>query len=314
VTRISVQSSAPGKVILFGEHAVVYGEPAIAVPVTEVTSTATIEPTPPGSGLTLVAADLGVRFSLAAAPKRDPIAVAARLTLSHLSETVPDAILIVRSTIPIASGLGSGAAVSTALVRTLAGFLGHSLTPAEVSGLVFEVEKIHHGTPSGIDNTVIAYERPVYFVRGETSGPELVSVGVPFRLLIADTGLPSPTRRIVGRVRRAWLRDPARYERLFERIGHITRNARRRIELGEIDSLGPLMNENHALLTELDVSSASLDRLVIAARNAGALGAKLSGAGQGGNMAALVDVEAARGVAEALLTAGAARVIHTTVE
>jgi mevalonate kinase len=196
----------------------------------------------------------------------------------------------------------------------LASFLGQSLTPAEVSDLVFEVEKIHHGTPSGIDNTVVAYEQPVYFVRGETSGPVLISVGVPLTLLIADTGLPSPTRRLVGRVRQCWRRDPARYRALFERIGDITSNARCMIESGEVDSLGRLMNENHALLTELGVSSAMLDRLVDAARAAGASGAKLSGAGQGGNMLALVEAETVHGVAMALMTAGAAQVIHTTVE
>jgi len=314
VTRASVQSSAPGKVILFGEHAVVYGEPAIAVPVTQVKCTATIEPASPGDGLTLVAADLGTRSTLAAAPERDPLAAAARLTLSHLSASVPDATLTVRSTIPIASGLGSGAAVSTALVRALARFLGHDLTPIEVSALVFEVERIHHGTPSGIDNTVIAYEQPVYFVRGETLGPVLMSVGAPLALLIADTGLPSPTRRLVERVRSEWQQDPVHCEALFARIGDIARAARHRIELGQVDSLGPLMNENHTLLRELGVSSAVLNRLVGAARAAGALGAKLSGAGQGGNMLALIDAETVDDVAVALMTAGAAQVIRTTVE
>jgi mevalonate kinase len=308
------RSSAPGKVILFGEHAVVYGEPAVAVPVTQVEATATVEPASPGDGLTLVAADLETRSTLAAAPERDPLAVAVRLTLSHLSASTPDATITVQSTIPIASGLGSGAAVSTALVRALAGFLGRPLTPAEVSDLVFEVEKIHHGTPSGIDNTVIAYEQPVYFVRGEISGPVLMSVGAPLTLLIADTGLPSPTMRLVDRVRRGWQRDPPHCQALFKRIGGIARHARRRIESGEIDSLGPLMNENHAMLVELGVSSAILDRLVGAARAAGASGAKLSGAGQGGNMLALVDATTVHDVAVALMTAGAAQVIRTTVE
>jgi mevalonate kinase len=313
VTRASVRASAPGKVILFGEHAVVYGEPAIAVPVTQVAATATVEPASPGDGLSLIAADLGTRSNLAAAPERDPLAAAAHLTLSHLSTAVPDATLTIRSTIPIASGLGSGAAVSTALARALAGFLGHSLSAAEVSDLVFEVERIHHGTPSGIDNTVIAYEQPVYFVRGESSGPVLISVGAPFTLLIADTGLPSLTRCLVGRVRGEWQRNPTRYQALFKSIGDIVRDARRRIESGEVDSLGPLMNENHAILTELGVSSAILDGLVGAAQAAGASGAKLSGAGQGGSMLALVNDETAHNVAAALMTAGAVGVIHTTV-
>jgi mevalonate kinase len=309
-----VQSSAPGKVILFGEHAVVYGEPAIAVPVSEVAATASVEPAPPNSGLTLVATDLGQRFKLTAAPPQDPLAVAARLTLSHVSAPVPDATIIVQSSIPVASGLGSGAAVSTALVRALATFIGHPLSRAEVSGLVFEVEKIHHGTPSGIDNTVVAYEQPLYFVRMATSGPQLMSVGAPFTLLIADTGLPSPTKRLVGRVREGWQRDRARYDSLFRQIGDIAREAYRSIQTGDIDALGPLMDKNHALLIQLEVSSPTLNRLVDVAREAGASGAKLSGAGQGGNMLALVDPEVAEDVAKTLKGAGAAHVIRTTVE
>jgi mevalonate kinase len=314
VSRASVESSAPGKVILFGEHAVVYGEPAIAVPVSEVEARATIEPAPPDSGLSLVAADLGQRFTLSGAPQQDPLALAARLTLSRLSAPVPDATIIIRSSIPIASGLGSGAAVSTALVRALAEFLGHSLSPAAVSELVFEVEKIHHGTPSGIDNTVIAYEQPVYFVRTAISGPQLISVGAPFALVIADTGLPSPTKRLVSQVRTEWQRDRAHYGMLFEKIGAVAREAHRKIRTGDVKALGPLMDRNHALLIQLGVSSPALNKLVDTARDAGALGAKLSGAGQGGNMLALVDAGGVEDVAGALREAGATHVIHTIVE
>jgi mevalonate kinase len=263
--------------------------------------------------LTIVASDLGESYHLAAAAAEAPLAVAARLTLDHLSVPALDATLAVRSTIPIASGLGSGAAVSTALVRALAAFVGAVLSPAEVSALVYEVEKIHHGTPSGIDNTVIAYERPVYFVRGEPSQVELVSVGGPFRLVIADTGLSSPTKRLVTGVRAGWQRERARYEALFRRIGDVAREGLRRIEMGDIGRLGPLMDENHALLVELGVSSPMLDRLVGVARAAGATGAKLSGAGGGGNLLALVAEETAGDVASALANAGAVRTIDTTV-
>jgi mevalonate kinase len=311
-TTTSVHTaSAPGKVILFGEHAVVYGQPAIAVPVTQVQATVTIAPAPPGSGLTLVAPDLGTRSSLSAAPEDEPLAAAARLALAHLSNPEPDATLTVTSTIPIASGLGSGTAVSTALARALAAFLGRRLDPAQVSALVFEVEKIHHGTPSGVDNTVVAYAQPVYFVRGCTV--ERLSVRAPFILLIGDTGTRSSTRQAVERVRRGRQRNPARYDALFDQIGDVVIEARRAIESGDVDALGPLMDDNHELLIELGVSSHKLDDLVEAARFAGALGAKLSGAGRGGNMIALVEDDLVDQVAEALKEAGAARVIATQV-
>lgn len=306
-----VRSSAPGKVILFGEHAVVYGRPAIAVPVTQVRATATVRPAAPGGGLTLVASNLKKQIALATAPEDEPLAVAARLTLTHLKAHEPDATITIHSTIPIASGLGSGAAVSTALVRALAGFLGYKPTPAEVSRLVYEVEKIHHGTPSGIDNTVVAYAQPVYFVREQPI--VRLKVGQAFTLLIGDTGVPSPTGKIVARVRRAWQREPAHYDALFDRIGDIADEARRAIEDGDIDVLGPLMDENHALLIELGVSSPKLDSLVDAARLAGALGAKLSGAGQGGNMIALVEDDYIEDVEAALKETGAVRVICTEV-
>ena len=308
---MSTTASAPGKVILFGEHAVVYGQPAIAVPVTQVQATIEVEPAPPDSGLTIVASDLGTSFSLSTAPQDEPLTAAARRTLTHLSAPEPDATLTISSTIPIASGLGSGAAVSAALVRALAGFLGHTLEPAQVSALVFEVETIHHGTPSGIDNTVVSYEQPVYFVRGRPA--EQLPVGASFTLLIGDTGTRSPTKRVVERVRQAWEHSPARYDALFDQIGDVADEARRAIEVGDVDGLGPLMDDNHELLIELGVSSSKLDELVEAARFGGAIGAKLSGAGQGGNMVALVENDCVDEVAEALREAGAVRVICTRV-
>ncbi|MEA3340384.1 MAG: mevalonate kinase [Chloroflexota bacterium] len=307
-----VISSAPGKIILFGEHAVVYERAAIAVPVAQVRATVTVEPAPAGSGLTLVASDLGRSVRLATALEDDPLAAAARLALAHLSAPEPDGVLTINSTIPIASGMGSGAAVSTALVRGLAGFLGQTLEPAEVSEIVFEIEKIHHGTPSGIDNTVVAYEQPVYFVRGRPV--ERLAVGESLTLLIADTGTPSPTGKIVAQVRRGWQRKPARYDALFDQIGDIVEEARQAIEAGNVDALGELMDDNHELLIELGVSSLQLDDLVETACFAGALGAKLSGAGRGGNMIALVERGIADEVAEALSDAEAVGVIRTDVK
>ena len=98
---------------------------------------------------------------------QNPLGSIIRATLRLLDEdAAPNFLLTLRSTIPIARGLGSGTAVSTAVVRALADFYGAKLTPAQVSELVFETEKLYHGTPSGIDNTIIAYQQPVYFVKG----------------------------------------------------------------------------------------------------------------------------------------------------
>jgi mevalonate kinase len=218
----------------------------------------------------------------------------------------------ISSTIPFAAGLGSGAAVSVATIRALSVFLGQPLPEEKISALAYEVEKLHHGTPSGIDNTVITYVRPVYFIKGRPI--ETFRVGTPFTIVIADTGVLAPTKESVGDVRRLWQAEPARWEKVFDGIGEIVRKARKDIEIGYVAPLGPLMIENHALLQELTVSSPELDRLIGVARRAGALGAKLSGGGRGGNMIALVDNENATVVAEALISAGAKRTIITKVE
>jgi mevalonate kinase len=308
---------APGKVILFGEHAVVYGRPAIAVPVSQVRACTVVEDAPSRHGLVIYAQDLQLQHRLGQALNPDdqshPLDATVRQTLQWLGiEDAPDLTLTVSSTVPIARGLGSGAAVATAMVRALARHLGREPTPEEVSQLVYHTEVIHHGTPSGIDNTVVAFEQPVYFVRGEPI--KLLQVAKPLWLVIGDTGIASPTRIAVGDVRNGWEQDRPRYEAWFDRIAAIVERAREAIAAGEGSALGPLMDENQQLLEAIDVSSPELETLIDAARQAGAMGAKLCGAGRGGNMVALVSPERAQAVASALREAGAADTIMTEVK
>jgi mevalonate kinase len=305
--------AAPGKIILFGEHAVVYGQPALAVPVTQVQARATVEPS--SDGIWILSRDLNRHYRLEHASPHDPIAAAIRLTFQHAGLSHSPVRLSINSTIPVASGLGSGAAVCTAVVRALAAYLNAPIADDEVSAIVFETEKLLHGTPSGIDNTVIAYGQPVFFIKGQA--PQPFRAVQPVHLLIADTGRPSPTKITVGDVRAGWQREPERFEARFAAIGDIAREARTLIETGDerdaAPRLGTLMVRNHALLRELTVSCAELDALVSAATEAGAPGAKLSGGGRGGNMIALVTPETDAAVREALLRAGAKRVLKTVI-
>ncbi len=304
-------ASAPGKIILFGEHAVVYGRPALAAPVTQVQATATVGADARG-GVWVKAPDVGLSAPLADLAPDQPLAAVIRSVFSALGVSrPPDCTVHVRSTIPVASGLGSGAAVSVAVIRALSAFLGQPLTDEQVNALAFEAEKLHHGTPSGIDNTVITYGQAVYFVRGQPI--ERLKVGMPFTLVIGDTGVAAPTKESVADVRRLWEADPQRWERVFDQIGEIVRAARSALERGDWRLLGALMDDNHTLLQELTVSSAELDRLVDAARGSGALGAKMSGGGRGGNMVALVEPQNAGAVAAALQSAGARQTIITTL-
>jgi len=234
-----------------------------------------------------------------------------RLVCAALERPVPPWRIVVRSEIPIASGLGSGAAIAAAIARALLDAFHADLPLDRLNALVYEVEKLHHGTPSGIDNTVVVYGQPVWFVRGQP--PEPFAVGESLHLLIADTGIASPTKVTVGDVRQDWLCDNDRYETLFDRIHEIATLARIAIEGGDVAVLGRLMDENQLLLAGLGVSSPQLERLCSAAREAGALGAKLSGGGRGGNMIALVEPEERSDVKQALEQAGASRVVEMVV-
>jgi len=311
-SKAKAVGTAPGKVILFGEHAVVYGRPAIAVPVFEVQARAEVSLGAPGQGVVLDARDLELRYPLSTASADDPLATVVWKTLAHLEiPPQPDILISVQSTIPIARGLGSGAAVSTAIVRALARYFGKHLTSRAVSDLVYEAEKLYHGTPSGVDNTVIAFGKPVYFVRGRTL--EIFWVKTPFLLAIADTGIASETKDVVADVRRRYEANLGQYEFLFDEIAEIAYQGRGAIETGDLPRLGELMTRNHALLQAMGVSCPELDRLAQAALDGGALGAKLSGAGRGGNLIALVTPETRGRVDLFLRLAGAKRVIITEV-
>lgn len=320
-------ASAPGKIILFGEHAVVYNRPALAVPVTQVHADVEVLDSP-RTGIFIHAPGIDLHAELTSLPSDHPIGsvilkVIQRLDISPL----PNLEVNISSTIPVASGLGSGAAVSVALIRSLSLALSkiegsflpsrtsgqrfHPISDNEVNSFAFEIEKLHHGTPSGIDNTVITYNKPVYFIKGQPV--EIFTVGKPFTIVIGDTGISALTKESVNDVRLLWLRDTDKFDGLFNEIAQIALIARRSIESGKPELLGKLMDHNHSLLQELTVSSPELDQLVIAAREAGALGAKLSGGGRGGNMIALAEQAKAESVAGALISAGAKRTIITEI-
>jgi mevalonate kinase len=306
-----VKASAPGKIILFGEHAVVYNRPALAVPVTQVhvdvEVTDAFRP-----GIWINAPDIDLHVELATLPTDHPIGSVILRFFQRFEISRPLSLEVnIASTIPVASGLGSGAAVSVALARVLAQYFQQPITDEQINELVYEIEKLHHGTPSGIDNTVITYAKPVFFIKGQPI--QIFTVAKPFTIVIGDTGIPAPTKESVGDVRRLWNEDKGRYERIFDGMGQISLLARRSIEDGRPEDLGSLMDQNHALLQNLTVSSLELDKLVDAARNAGASGAKISGGGRGGNMIALAEKDKAETVAKALISAGAVRTIITNV-
>ncbi|GJM41116.1 MAG: mevalonate kinase [Ardenticatenaceae bacterium] len=311
------KASAPGKIILFGEHAVVYGRPAIAAPVSQIRATASVVYS--SSNLCfLVAPDVGRLDRLEDLPNDSPFARAVWLVVEAADLWQPPGVTIrFHSQIPIASGMGSGAAIAAAIIRALAIHLDREdlQTNEMVSALTYEVEKIHHGTPSGIDNTVVAYEQPIWFVRQSPQNQiEPFKVATPLHFVVADTGVRSSTKVAVEDVRRQYSEQPAKFAGIFDACGRIAQAARQAIEAGDVAKVGQLMTENHTWLQKMTVSSPELDNFVNVALQAGALGAKLSGAGRGGNMIALVtDEKMEANVSQALQNEGATNLLTTTL-
>jgi len=265
VAEDAARGAAGGKLILCGEHAVVYGHPAIALGVDRQTRV-TVRPVP--GALRLRDAE-GHRID-------DPrLAEAVRTVLSDEWE------VRIESDLPIGRGMGSSAALAVALVRAVAAARGEALDAATTHERAFAVERVFHGNPSGIDHAVAARGGVVRFRRTE-AGPELVSLPVPsWSLVVLDSGTAGDTKRLVAGVasRRPGI-DPH-----LEAIGDIVGDVER--SLHDVDALGPLLLENHRLLRAIGVSDEALDYLVDLAMDTGATGAKLAGAGGGGVVIAL---------------------------
>lgn len=299
-------SQAVSKIILAGEHAVVYGHPAIAIPVSSLKAYASVDQS---KQFQIILKDLDK-----VAIKADdvhPFAKLAQATQSLIGQELPAITITLKSDIPIASGLGSGAALATALTRALLNYQHINIPQHELNNLIYQSEESFHGTPSGIDNTVVVYEKPIYYIKGQAPTP--INTINNFTFLIADSGISAPTKETVKAVRGLYDRDRQNIEPILNEIGQIANSIRDAIEAGNSKLIGELMTENHQLLRQLTVSSDKLDILVNAATVAGAFGAKLSGGGRGGNIIALVHPENQTTVQQALVDAGAIRVIKTSL-
>ena len=273
-----VKASACAKTILFGEHAVVYDEPAIAIPLKKIRTHAQIESDcslfriiSPNISLDSVYADL--------IPGSGLQVLLEKLMTCFSLDTLPNAALRISSDIPIASGLGSGAALSVAVIRAFSGFLVKNLSNETINEIAYEVEKVYHGTPSGIDNTTIAYEQAIIFSRSSGFVPLNADTG-KLDMLVIDSGISSRTIEVVSDVRANFPQN----EVFLREIGALVRSAVKVLESGDTAEIGHLMNENQELLRCINVSSPELNELIDLGLSHGALGGKLTGAGRGGNI------------------------------
>ncbi len=273
-----VNQYAMAKVNLFGEHSVDYGKPAIALPVRKALVTILVEDNEYGEILIRSPNELDDEI---------PVAIT-RTVLRELGLPEDTALTITGySSIPVHAQLGSSAAFAVAITRAIAQKYGLDLGPRRVNEVAFEAEKICHGSPSGLDNTVVTYERPVWFLRGGEF--EFLSIGANFDLCIAYTGEEAPTIRARERWDAAMKAEPERFEAAIEELAKITEQGREELAAGRLVELGALMTRSHQVFQRLGFSTRRLDELVEAALSGGALGAKLTGEGQGGCIVALAE-------------------------
>nr|WP_218841957.1 mevalonate kinase [Lacticaseibacillus absianus] len=290
---------------MIGEHAVVYGQPAIALPVRALQLKATLTPRRDRQRLiesTFYRGHLEVaQFPFAG------IAALIDALQAFFGASTQGFDLRIDSQLPPERGMGSSAATATAVIRAWYAAYETPLSRSALLDWAAVSERAIHGNPSGLDAATTSATAPQWFVRGQA--PQPIAFPTSGALVIADTGTMGQTKAAVASVAAKLKAAPAQYQPLITGIGAAVATARTALAASDLPRLGAALDESQRALHALGVSSAALDRLITAAHSAGALGAKLTGSGQGGCMIALAqDARTARRIATALTTAGATAV------
>ncbi|NLW23542.1 MAG: mevalonate kinase [Tissierellia bacterium] len=278
--------TAIGKIILIGEHAVVYGEPAIALPFPATKIKTTIYER---KGPVLLNC-LFHQGLLTDAPKKlfGLISTIEKIVES-IGKRLYDFSIDIESSIPPERGMGSSAAVAVATLRALYDYFQIPLTREDLVSWSNISEKIVHGNPSGIDAAIIIDEKPLYYIKG--SPPVPLDFKLDAYLILGDTGEASQTKTTVAHVKRLMDTDPEKYGPLLKKLGLLTERTKISIENRNPKNLGQIMSNAHHILDQLGVSNKILNKLVTVAIENGALGGKLTGGGGGGCMIALASSE-----------------------
>ena len=303
IPRKTAVGTAHSKLILIGEHAVVYGKPAIALPFPVIEARAIIEAVQDTN--TILFESPYYNGSYREMPSNmKGITICIDETLACLGEKPKGLRIQMSSTIPLGRGLGSSAAIAIAIVRGLYQFFGQALNNEKLKELVHISETYAHGNPSGIDAAASANDYPIWFQHG--SEITTLQIGGPFYLVVADTGRIGNTFGAVKSIKDMYARDPLTTEKSIALIEENTVQAKKAIIHGDLHLLGETLDAAQRELTTLGVSDEQIDHLVNVARRAGALGAKLTGGGRGGCILTLAkDHEHVKELEEALLAAGA---------
>ncbi len=281
------KGSGFGKVILFGEHFVVHGVPGI---VSAIDATNDAEVTKTAAGIEVkdvrkAAKGYAEEKRLQQLESIDRILRSMGIKPGSVSFEI-----LLGGTLPGFSGLGASAASSVAITRAIAQEYGVKLTDERVNEIAYEAEKAYAGTPSGIDNTAATFGGLLWFKKNMSSGANTVEklhIRQPVEIVIGSTGVVANTKAMVEGVAERKLKNPQKYDGLFEQAEALALMGRKELLGFDLVKVGKLMNDNHRLLQEIEVSHEKLDLLVDIARKEGAYGAKLTGGGGGGCMVAL---------------------------
>ena len=312
---MQVLAIAPGKVTLFGEHAIVYGKPAIVAAIDKRVMVslklrddgririAAYDLMLPGVVLTfsgeevVIETDYGRAISAVSYIKK-----ALEITSEYVGKKV-GVDVEVRSEMPVGAGLGTSAAVSVATIKGYGAVLGVDLSVDEVAKLGHKVELEVQGAASPMD-TMISSRGGFIFIKplsGRVDVREIRAAEIP--IVIGYVAREAKTGELVAKVKRLRDKHLDLVDKVLDAIEVLVLEAEEALKEGDFDKLGDLMNINHGLLEALGVSNKRLSELVYVARSAGALGAKLTGAGGGGCMIALAPGKT-REVAAAITSAG----------
>ena len=296
----SIEGVGFGKAILLGEHSVVYGRHAIAVPAP---LSVRVKVEDSGEGVTLMIPSWGIEYQLDKEPdQRQSFEKPAGAILDQLELSNKDMTIEVFPDIPRGMGLGGSAAIAVAIIKGLSNHYNLALSDDEVNRMAFESEKIAHGNPSGIDNIMATFGQPIIFRSGETPLVEPLNINDNFSLVLGFARNEGSTAKMVGNVQKGWERNTSIFEKIFDDIDQLVLKSVAAIQDNDFNTLGEMMNLCQGMLNALQVSTPELERLISIARAAGALGAKLTGGGGGGAIVALVHEESS--VAEAIESEG----------
>jgi mevalonate kinase len=281
------RGSGFGKVILFGEHFVVHGVPGI---VSAIDSTADAEVKKIGEGITVKDERKGAKGYTEKKRVQQRESIERMLKTMEINPEKASLQIWLGGNLPGFSGIGASAASSVAIARAIVEEFEMILSDEKINEIAYEAEKAYAGTPSGIDNTAATYGGLIWFKRNLGGGPntiEKLSIREPVEIIIGNTGIVADTKEMVAGVAERKKRNPEKYNPLFKQAEELAFTARKALEEFDLRKVGKLMNKNHRLLREIEVSCRELDYLVNLAREQGAFGAKLTGGGGGGCMVAL---------------------------